>query len=133
MILGTLVVQVNPGKHLWTLATVALHSSHCHTLHSFSGRHIHAPHTPNEPRRWVLSPASRTPCLMQHNSFDNCSPDSLGGSLDLEVGPSHIQLGSLEAGSFHTAPVRAPTSALDTMGVVWELYRKLTTCKLPFL
>ena len=44
---------------------------------------------------------------------------------------SNIQVGSLEVGSFHTAPIRAPISPLDLMGVVWEAYGRLPTYKLP--
>ena len=44
---------------------------------------------------------------------------------------SNIQVGSLEMGSFHTAPIRAPISPLDLMGVVWEPYGRLPTYKLP--
>ena len=44
---------------------------------------------------------------------------------------SHIQVGSLEVGSFHTTPTRAPTSPRDLIGVVWEHYGRLRTCKLP--
>ena len=46
-------------------------------------------------------------------------------------GGSHTEVGSLAVGSFHTAPMKAPISPLDLLGVVWELYGRLTTCKLP--
>ena len=48
-----------------------------------------------------------------------------------ELGRSHIQVSSLEVGSFHTAPIRAPASPVDLMGAVWEAYGRLPTCKLP--
>ena len=44
---------------------------------------------------------------------------------------SNIQVGSLEVGSLHTAPIRAPISPLDLMGAVWEPYGRLPTYKLP--
>ena len=40
---------------------------------------------------------------------------------------SHIQVGSLEVGSFHAAPRRAPRSPIDLMGVVWETAQLQTT------
>ena len=59
------------------------------------------------------------------------------GALDTSQGPSlqksrsHSQVGSLEVGSFHTAPIRAPIISPGLMGVVWEPYGRLPTCKLP--
>ena len=40
---------------------------------------------------------------------------------------SHIQVGSLEVGSFHTASVRIPISPEFLKGVVWETYARLPT------
>ena len=36
---------------------------------------------------------------------------------------SQIQVGGLEVGGFHTAPI----SPIDLMGVVWEPYERLLT------
>ena len=44
---------------------------------------------------------------------------------------SHSQVGTLEVGSFHTAPIRASIRPLFLMGVVWEPYGRLPTYKLP--
>ena len=40
---------------------------------------------------------------------------------------SHIQVGSAN----HAAPITTPMSPLDCMGVIWELYRRLSSCQLP--
>ena len=45
------------------------------------------------------------------------------------VDRSHLQVGSLEVGSFHTPPIGPPLSLLFPMGVVREPYRNRPTYK----
>ena len=44
---------------------------------------------------------------------------------------SNLHMGSLEVGSLHTAPIRAPISQPNLMGVLWELYGRQPPVNYP--